>query len=220
MKDFSERRQVVLLIFISVSIIFLCRLFYIQVIDDSYKLSADNNVIRYVTQYPNRGTIYDRNGELLVSNQPAYDLMVIPNQLTELDTADFCELIDIDRSTFREKIKKAKKYSYRKPSTFQEQLSLITYAALQEKLYKFEGFFVNTRSVRSYPQKIAGNVLGYVSQVNARTVENDSNYVSGDYIGASGIEQAYEEELRGAKGVKVYMVDVFNRVKGSFGNGK
>ena len=108
MQDLSSRKEIVILIFITVGIIFLIRLFYIQVIDDSYKLSADNNVIRYVTQYPNRGTIYDRNGKLLVSNQPAYDLMVIPNQLTELDTADFCELINIDRNTFREKIKKAK----------------------------------------------------------------------------------------------------------------
>lgn len=220
MRDYSERRQVVLLIFILISVIFLCRLFYIQVIDDSYKLSADNNVIRYVTQYPNRGTIYDRKGNILVYNQPAYDLMVIPNQLEEMDTADFCKLIHINRSTFREKIKKARNYSYRKPSTFQEQLSSVTYAAFQEKLYKFDGFFVNTRSVRSYPQKIAGNVLGYVSQVSARKIENDPYYASGDYIGASGIEQAYEEQLRGEKGVQVFMVDVFNRVKGSFGNGK
>ena len=220
MKDFSGRRQVVMLIFISVAIIFLGRLFYIQIIDESYKLSADNNVIRYVTMYPGRGVIYDRNGEVLVYNQPAYDLMVIPNQLKELDTADFCQLIDIDRKTFREKIRKAKKYSYRKPSTFQEQLSTVTYAAFQEKMYKFDGFFVNARSVRSYPQKIGANVLGYVSEVNAKKIESDAYYSMGDYIGASGVEQAYEEELRGEKGVKVYMVDVFNRIKGSFGDGR
>jgi len=220
MKDYSGRSQVVILIFVSVAIIFLGRLFYIQIIDDSYKLSADNNVIRYVTQYPNRGIIYDRNGEILVYNQPAYDLMVIPNQLKELDTADFCRLIEIDREVFREKIDKAKQYSYRKPSVFQEQLSSATYAAFQEKLYKFEGFSVNVRSVRSYPQKIGGNVLGYVSEVNARKIEKEPYYAMGDYIGASGVEQAYERVLRGRKGVKVYMVDVFNRIKGSFGNAK
>lgn len=220
MNEYSDRRQVILLIFISISVIFLCRLFYIQVLDDSYKMSAENNVIRYVTQYPNRGTIYDRKGHILVYNQPAYDLMVIPNQLTEMDTTDFCELVDIDRQTFRDKISKAKKYSYRKPSTFQEQLSLVTYAAFQEKLYKFDGFFVQNRSVRSYPQKIAGNVLGYVSEVGSKKIERDAYYSAGDYIGASGVEQAYEEELRGEKGVQVFMVDVFNRVQGSFGEGK
>ena len=209
-----------MLIFISISIIFLGRLFYIQIIDESYKLSAENNVIRYVTQYPARGIIYDRNGEVLVINQPAYDLMVIPNQLEELDTADFCKMIEIDRVSFREKIKKAKKYSYHKPSVFQEQLSPLTYATFQEKLYKYEGFSVNARSLRSYPQKIGGNMLGYVSEVNSRTIEQDSYYKMGDYIGASGIEKAYEEDLRGGKGMKVYMVDVFNNVKGSFGDGK
>ena len=220
MKDFSGRRQVVMLIFISVAVIFLGRLFYIQMIDESYKLSADNNVIRYVTVYPGRGIIYDRNGEILVYNQPAYDLMVNPNQLKDLDTADFCELIDIDKEAFKKKISAAKRYSYRKPSTFQEQLSPVTYAAFQEKMYKFDGFFVNARSVRSYPDKMGANVLGYVSEVNAKKIESDSYYSMGDYIGASGVEQAYEAELRGVKGVKVFMVDVFNRIKGSFGEGR
>jgi len=209
-----------MLIFISIAIIFLGRLFYIQIIDESYKLSADNNVIRYVTQYPARGIIYDRNGKVLVINQPAYDLMVIPHQLEELDTADFCAMIEIDREAFREKIKKAKKYSFHKPSVFQEQLSPLTYATLQEKLYKYDGFSVNARSLRSYPQKMGGNMFGYVSEVNARTIERDRYYKMGDYIGASGIEKAYEEDLRGGKGVKVYMVDVFNNVKGSFSEGK
>jgi len=220
MKDFSGRRQVVMLIFISVAVIFLGRLFYIQTIDESYKLSADNNVIRYVTVYPGRGIIYDRNGEILVYNQPAYDLMVIPNQLKELDTADFCGLIGIDKEAFKEKIGAAKRYSYHKPSAFQEQLSTMTYAAFQEKMHKFDGFFVNARSVRSYPDKVGANVLGYVSEVNAKKIASDPYYSMGDYIGVSGVEQAYEAELRGEKGVKVFMVDVFNRIKGSFVEGR
>ncbi|HIN39140.1 MAG TPA: penicillin-binding protein 2 [Flavobacteriales bacterium] len=220
MKDLSGRRRVIILIFLTTGIIFLFRLFYIQIIDDSYKLSADNNVIRYVTQHPSRGLIYDRNDKILVYNQPAYDLMVIPRQVKEIDTMDFCNLIDITIDEFKEKIVKAKRYSYYKPSIFQEQLSVITYAALQEKMYKFHGFSVYNRTLRSYPKKIAANILGFVGEVNKSTIEKDSYYVIGDYVGASGIEQAYEKELRGTKGINVYMVDVFNRIKGSFSNGE
>ena len=120
MKDLSGRRRVIILIFLSIGIIFLFRLFYIQIIDDSYKLSADNNVLRYVTQHPSRGLIYDRNGKILVYNQPAYDLMVIPKQVKNIDTVDFCRLIDITIDEFKVKLKKAKQYSYYKPSVFQE----------------------------------------------------------------------------------------------------
>jgi len=220
MKDLSGRQQVIILIFLFIGIIFLFRLFYIQIIDDSYKLSADNNVLRYVTQHPSRGLIYDRNDKILVYNQPAYDLMIIPKQVKEMDTADFCLLINITIDEFKIKFKKAKGYSYYKPSVFQEQLSAITYAALQEKMYKFPGFSVYNRTLRSYPEKIAGNILGFVGEVGSRTIKNDSYYVMGDYIGASGIEKSYEKKLRGKKGVKVYLVDVFNRIKGSFSNGE
>ena len=164
MKDLSGRQQVIILIFLSIGIIFLFRLFYIQIIDDSYKLSADNNVLRYVTQYPSRGLIYDRNGNILVYNQPAYDLMVIPKQVREIDTVDFCQLIDITIDEFKTKLKKAKRYSYYKPSVFQEQLSAETYAAIQEKMYKFHGFSVYNRTLRSYPEKIAANILEFLIQ--------------------------------------------------------
>src|SRR3989304_5774487 len=116
MRDFSDRKSIIFSIFLTTGIIFLFRLFYIQVIDDSYKLSADNNVIRYITQYPARGVIYDRNGKLLVQNQPAYDLMVIPKQLKEIDTADFCRLIEITKEQLISKLLIARKYSLYKPS--------------------------------------------------------------------------------------------------------
>ncbi len=158
MKDLSGRQQVIILIFLSIGIIFLFRLFYIQIIDDSYKLSADNNVLRYVTQFPSRGLIYDRNDKILVYNQPAYDLMIIPKQVKEIDTIDFCQLINITKDEFKGKIARAKRYSYYKPSVFQEQLSVYTYAYLQEKMYKFQGFSVYNRTLRSYPEKIAANI--------------------------------------------------------------
>ncbi|HIA12187.1 MAG TPA: penicillin-binding protein 2 [Flavobacteriales bacterium] len=219
MQDLSSRKEIVILIFITVGIIFLIRLFYIQVIDDSYKLSAENNVLRYVTEYPSRGLIYDRKGKVMVYNQPAYDLMVIPKHVEPLDTIDLCNLIDITKEEFIEKLLKAKKYSYYKPSIFQEQLNSETYAALQEKMYKFDGFLVYNRSLRKYPYNAAASLLGYINEVSGNIIEKDSYYSSGDYIGASGIEKSYEKELRGRKGVKVFMVDVFNRVKSSFRDG-
>ncbi len=219
MQDLSSRKEIVILVFITVAIIFLIRLFYIQVIDDSYKLSAENNVMRYVTEYPARGLIYDRTGKVMVYNQPAYDLMVIPRHVKKLDTIDFCNLIDITKAEFIEKLIAAKKYSYYKPSIFQEQLNSETYAALQEKMYKFDGFLVYNRSLRKYPYNAAASLLGYINEVSGKIIEKDSYYSSGDYIGASGIEKSYEKQLRGKKGVKVFMVDVFNRVKSSFRDG-
>ncbi|MFH1320403.1 MAG: penicillin-binding protein 2 [Bacteroidota bacterium] len=220
MHDYSDRKYVILAIFLTIGIIFLIRLFYIQIIDDRYKLSADNNVIRYITQYPARGLIYDRNGKLLVYNQFAYDLMVIPRQVKEIDTIDFCHLLDITKAQFIDNFTKAKKYSRYKPSVFQKQLSAETYAVFQEKLYNFPGFFVQPRTLRKYPQNIAAHLLGYVSEVNNRVIEKDNYYKAGDYIGNSGIEKSYEKKLRGKKGVKVFVVDVFNRIKGSFSKGK
>lgn len=220
MQDLTSRKEVIIVIFVTICIIFLGRLFYIQIVDDSYKLSADNNVLRYVTQHPSRGLIFDRNGKVLVYNQAAYDLMVIPKQVGVIDTLEFCHLIDITIEDFIEKFSVAKKYSRYKPSVFQNQLSAETFARFQEKLFKFSGFFVYKRSLRKYPDKIASNLLGYVSEVSANDIQSDSYYSIGDNIGSSGIEKAYELDLRGRKGIKIFMVDVFNRVKGSFGDGK
>ncbi len=219
-RNLSERKYVVIAIFVIVAVIFIVRLLILQLFDDSYILSAENNVLRKVTIYPNRGRIYDRNGELLVYDEAAYDLLVIPRQVKELDTVEFCHILNIPDSVFKMKMKKAKKYSRYKPSIFLEQISKQEFGYLEEKLYKFPGFYVQTRSLRKYNRPIAAHTLGYIGEVNKKEMKADSYYHQGDYIGKSGIEKFFEKELRGKKGVRVVLVDVHNRQQGSYKNGK
>lgn len=220
MNNFSNRKYIIGGIFILVVIIFILRLFNLQIVDDTYKQSAENNSQRQVTQYPARGLIYDRNGKLLVYNQAAYDLMVIPRQLSAFDTMGFCNLLGIEKLDLIKGIENAKNYSSRKASIFLKQLSSERYAVLQEKLYKFPGFFVQTRTLRKYPLKSAAHALGYLSEVTNQEMKSDSYFRQGDYIGKSGVERTYEKDLRGEKGVKIFWVDVYNRIKGSYRNGK
>jgi len=220
MKDLYVNRKVVVTILIIFSaIILFVRLFQIQIIETSHRISAENNVLRYVTQYPARGLIYDRNGKLLVFNQAAYDLMVIPVQVSKIDTNEFCKSLGITREYFRERMKAAISYSKRAPSVFMKQISSETYAQFQEKLFMFPGFYVQTRTLRKYSKPVAAHVLGYVSEVDENIIRNNPYYKPGDYIGTTGIEEAYETELRGKKGVKIFMVDVYGRVKGSYEEG-
>ncbi len=223
MKQFADRKYIFIGLVVIVSFLYVVRLFYIQIIEDKYQLDAKNQAFRFPTDYPIRGYIYDRKGKLLVYNEAAYDLMVTPKQVTkELDTNDLCGLLGISKEMFLKKIEKARQApnSPRKPSIFEKQISAKTYAALQEKLYKFHGFFVQSRTLRKYPQNTAAHLLGYIGEVNKNITDKDPYYKDGDYIGISGIEKAYEKELRGIKGKKVIMVDVHNREKGSFENGK
>ena len=196
------------------------RLFYIQVVDDGYKLSANNNVIRPITDFPARGLIYDRKGKLLVYNEPVYDLMIIPKQAKNIDSLELCSLIGITTEEYSEKYKKAKAYSPVKASVFEKQLSVETYATFQEKLYKFPGFFVQLRTLRKYPDPMAAHLFGYIGEVDTSTTRKNPYYKEGDYIGKSGIEQSYESILRGRRGVRRILVDVFNREKGSFQDGR
>ncbi|MCD4746947.1 MAG: penicillin-binding protein 2, partial [Bacteroidales bacterium] len=219
-KNLANRKYFIITLFLSTGIIFLMRLFFLQVVDDSYLLSAENNVLRQVIQYPARGLIYDRNDILLVYDEAAYDLMVIPSQVKDIDTSELCDLIGIDIETYKKKFGKARKHSIYKPSVFQEQISKVNYGYLEEKLYKFNGFYVQSRSLREYPIPIAAHTLGYIGEVDKREIKADKYYKQGDYIGKSGIEKAYENELRGKKGIKIIMVDVFNREQGSYKNGK
>lgn len=214
------RQTVIYFIFIAVVLIYLVRLFYLQVIDDSYTISAQNNVLRLITDYPSRGLIYDRKGKLMVYNEPVYDLMIIPKQAKHLDTLELCSLIGITKAEYIEKYKKARAYSPVKASLFEKQLSVETYATLQEKLYKFPGFFVEARTLRKYPKPIAAHLFGYVGEVDTSITRKDPYYRDGDYIGKSGIEKSYEEYLRGRRGVRRVMVDVFNREKGSYQEGR
>ena len=217
--NLSNRKFIVGLIFLVVGVLFVTRLFSIQVLNDEYKLDSESNVMRSMTQYPARGLIYDRNGELLVYNEAAYDLMVIPKQVKEIDTAAFCALLEIEKDEFLQKFSKAKKYSRYKASTFLKEISSISYANIQEQLFLYPGFFVHTRTLRKYPRNSAAHILGYIGEVNQRTIEQKPYYKSGDYIGKSGLEYSYEELLRGTRGVKRVLVDVHNREKGSYKDG-
>jgi penicillin-binding protein 2 len=219
-KIYSNRRFTIIGLFLFVGLVFIIRLFYIQVIVDKYILSANNNVLRYVTQYPARGLIYDRNGKLLVYNEAAYDLMVTPRQVKDIDTAELCRLLEIDRKEFVDRLKRARNYSSYRPSIFEAQISRENYGYLEEKLFRFPGFFVQPRTLRKYTYACAAHSLGYIGEVNPDIIERSSYYRSGDYIGISGIEKSYEDVLRGKKGMKIRVVDVFNRDKGSFQEGK
>jgi penicillin-binding protein 2 len=221
MKDqYSDRKYIIGTMMVIPVLFFIVRLFVLQVIDPSYKMSADSNVLRHVTQYPSRGLIYDRNGEILVFNEPVYDLMVVPSQLAPFDTAEFCTILDIDKDYIDSEIKKARAYSRFRSSLFLKQISSLTYAVLQERLYKFPGFYVQPRTLRKYPRDIAAHVLGYVGEVDNNVVDANTGYVMGDYIGITGIEKTYEEELKGIKGVNMFLVDVHNRIMGTYQEGK
>jgi len=222
MKDpFINRKYVVMALIIISAMGLVIRLFIIQVVTDSYRLSADNNVLRYVTQYPARGLIYDRNGELIVYNQAAYDIMVVPAQTSKnIDTTGFCNLLGISRELFRKQMKTAMNYSKRAPSVFLKQISDQNYARFQEKMFLYPGFYVQPRTLRKYSRSVGAHVLGYVSEVDDNVIRKDAYYKPGDYIGKSGIEESYEKILRGKKGVKIFLVDVYSRIKGSYANGK
>ena len=220
MKDpFINRKYIVMALVITGFLALIIRLIVIQIVKDTYRLSADNNVLRYVTQYPARGLIYDRNGKLIVSNQAAYDIMVIPSQTSVIDTAEFCALLDITKDVFRKQMRAAINYSRRAPSVFLKQISDANYARFQEKMFLYPGFYVQPRTLRKYSRPVAAHILGYVSEVDEGLIKKNPYYKSGDYIGKSGIEEAYESELRGQKGVKIFMVDVFSRIKGSYADG-
>ncbi len=221
MKDaFINRKYTVMAIIIMASLVLLIRLFTIQVVKDTYRMSADNNVLRYVTQYPARGLIFDRNKRLMVYNQAAYDLMVVPAQVIKIDTTEFCALLGISNASFRERMGDALSYSRRAPSVFLKQISAESYARLQEKMFMFPGFYVQPRTLRKYSKPIGAHLLGYVSEVDEALINKEPYYKSGDYIGKLGIEEAYEKELRGQRGVKIYLVDVYSRIKGSYAEGR
>jgi penicillin-binding protein 2 len=222
MNPFAVRKFIIGGIIVLVISIYIIRLFYIQIIDETYKFSADNNSQRYVIQYPSRGLIFDRNNKLLVCNKAAYDLMLNRQELKPFDTAELANIIGIEKDQLKRiliRIKNNQEYVF-KPAPFLNQLSDSVYAILQEKLYKFPGFFVQPRTLRKYTTKLAAHLFGYVGEVDSSIIKRNAYYQMGDYIGMSGIEKAYEKELRGKKGVTIYLVDVHSRIKGSFQSGR
>lgn len=221
MKDrFANRRYFIMALVFLAAAVLLVRLFYIQIIDRTYRTSAENNVLRHIVQFPARGLVYDRNGELIVYNQAAYDLLVIPIQTSSFDTTRFNQILDITMDDFRSRMKAAVSYSRRAPSVFMKMISSETYGVLQEELYKFPGFYVQARTLRKYTRPVAAHLLGYVGEVDDKLIAKDKYYKAGDYIGISGIEKSYEEQLRGRKGVNIFLVDVHNNIKGSYADGR
>lgn len=214
------RKYLLFIIIILTSIIFVIRLVYLQVVEFNENSRPDEDVaVEVVYDYPERGYIYDRNGQLLVSNQPAYDVMVVPNDVKQLDTLELCGLLAISKEDFKERLQKAKKYSYRKPSVLVNQLSKDDYAVLQEKLRKFDGFYIQRRSLRHYLTRNAGNVLGYISEVNEWELKENSYYIAGELVGRQGVEKQYESFLRGEKGVRYFQKDRHNRQISSYKEG-
>ena len=201
------------------SLIFIIRIFYLQVIDDSLKLKSENNAIKKIFDFPERGYIYDRNGKLLVAIQPSYDIMVVPREIKNIDTLEFCKLLHISKADFIRKVKKARVYSPMLPSVFLAQLNKAEYAAFQEKERKFEGFYSQKRSLRDYQVKEGANIFGFITQVNDAILEKNEYYNSGDLIGKQGVEQEYEEILRGIKGVKYLLRDKHNKIIGPYKEG-
>ncbi|NOU47931.1 MAG: penicillin-binding protein 2 [Bacteroidales bacterium] len=217
---YATRQNIIIFIFMAVAVLFVGKLFYLQIINTSYKLSSQNNVLRYMTQFPARGKMFDRNGKVLVYNESAYDMMVTPKLVKQMDTLEFCRLLKIDRHNFLARFKKASAHSRHRASIFLEQVSKEDYAYIAEKLYHFPGFYFQARTLRKYPSPIAAHILGDVGEVNQKNIDDNHYYKSGDYIGKSGMERHYEEAVRGKKGLKIVMVDVYNRAKGSFENGR
>ncbi len=198
---------------------FIGRLSYLQIFSFSPNQVLEDSAIKAIYDYPERGYIYDRNGKLLVANQPAYDVMVIPREVKPLDTLEFCQLLKIDKQKFIEKLNKARVYSPRLPSVLVPQLSKEDYARLQEKMRKYEGFYIQKRSLRYYNTRSSASVLGYISEVNETDLKKNPYYVQGELTGRTGIEKKYEEILRGRKGVKYIQKDRFNRDLGPYKNG-
>lgn len=206
-------------------IIYVVRLFVLQVTDESYKTNADINAYQKRTIYPARGLIYDRNGELVVFNQPTYDVMVVPKEVENFDSMAFCEVLGLPIGTLRQlfadmrNTRKNPGYSAYTPQRLLAHLSNEDYGRLEEKLYLFPGFFIQKRTIRQYNHLTGANILGNIREVSASDLERDSYYRSGDYTGDLGVEKSYEKYLRGVKGEEILMKDALGKIQGKYKGG-
>ena len=227
-KDYNleKRKYVIAAAVVAVVAIYIVRLFVLQVGDNDYKQFADSNAFQRKVLYPSRGFIYDRNGELLVYNQPAYDVMMIPREMRNLDTLDFCQTLGIEMEQFDRYItdmkdrRKNPGYSTYTPQVFMTQLSARDYGRLQEKLYRYPGVYIQNRVLREYSRPIAANVLGNIREVSPSDIERDDYYRRGDYTGDLGVEKSFEEVLRGYKGEEILLRDAYGRIKGKYEDGR
>jgi penicillin-binding protein 2 len=228
MPNFSAntRKTVLIAIIWSVVMIYLAQLFHLQVLNSNYKTWADNNAFFPKTLYPSRGVMYDRNGKLLVYNQPAYDVMVIMRETREFDTLSFCRAVDIPIERFRKRLAEIKDrrnnpgYSSYTPQTFLTQLSNKQYGVLQEAIYKFPGFYIQNLAIREYGSPHAAHLLGYIAEADKQNIAADDYYRRGDLIGKTGIERSYEKHLRGQKGVEILLRDAHGSIKGKYEDGR
>lgn len=217
-----SRSLIIRSIIVLTALVFAIRLFSIQIIDEDYKIAAENNVVQKIVQYPYRGLVYDSNDSLVIYNSPVYDLMIVPKEVEIRDTARFCELLQISKEDLDTKLKKAQKFSSILASTFIEQISDELFAQLQDQLINYSGFFVLPRTIRSYNTKSLANVVGYVGEVSASFLNRDTTkyYRSGDYIGIGGVEKSYETELRGKRGITYKVVNVQGIIKDDYRDGE
>jgi len=229
MKDHNldNRSYVIAGVATLIVVIYIIRLFMLQITSDDYKKSADSNAFLKKIEYPSRGVITDRNGKLLVYNQPAYDIMVVMNEAKDhLDTMELCNALNISREEFDTRMATIKDhsknpgYSRFTQQLFMSQLSDKDFSVFQEKIYRFPGFYVQKRSIRQYQYPLAAHVLGDVAEVSPADIEKDDYYQPGDYIGKLGVERSYERQLRGVKGMQILLRDAHGRVQGRYQNGK
>lgn len=224
--DLDYRKYVIGGIAVVIVIVYTVRLFVLQIMSDDYRKSADSNAFLKKIEYPSRGVISDRNGELLVYNQPAYDIMVVMNEAKDrLDTLEFCQALGISKAYFIKRMNDIKDrnknpgYSRFTQQLFMAQLSNQDFSVFREKLFRFPGFYIQQRSIRQYQYPYAAHVLGDVAEVSESDIENDDYYQAGDFIGKLGIERYYEKQLRGEKGVQILLRDAHGRIKGKYQNG-
>ncbi|MCG9912297.1 MAG: penicillin-binding protein 2 [Flavobacteriales bacterium] len=226
MNETGNKKWIFVGVFLFLGTVFLLKLAMLQIFDEDYKKYANMNAIRRVVQFPPRGYILDRNGELMVYNEVSYDLMVIPREAEELDTTEFCMLADMSKEEFVKGMSnifdqvEKKRLSRSQPTPLIKQMAKENVATLEEKMYKYPGYFLQPRILRKYPKPVGAHILGYIGEADENLINSDSYYKPGDYVGKSGLEKSYEEVLRGVKGVKNLYVDNLNNPKGSYMDGQ
>lgn len=218
-----KKRSILITGILVITLLILIQLFNIQIVDDQYKINAANNAFRYDVRYPARGLILDREGRILVGNETAYDIMITPYEVKQFDTTDLCEIFGLDQNQIRETLKNYRKNKRKigyQTLPFVKQANSRQYAVFLEKAYKFPGFNAISRTIRTYPYNAGGNLLGYITEVDTSYMRKNPRYKRGDYVGRTGMEQAFEQILRGEKGYNIFLRDVHNKVKSSFDDGK
>ena len=222
--SFVSRKYIFGMVATVIIAIYIVRLFALQLMSDDYKKNADSNAFLKKVDFPSRGVITDRHGELLVYNQPSYDIMVVMNELSKnMDTLEFCSTLGITMEEYTDRIsaiKKVRGYSRFTQQVFMSQLSDHEFSIFREKMYRFPGFYVQKRSIRQYEHAFAAHVLGDVAEVSPSDIEADDYYQPGDYIGKQGVERSYERQLRGEKGVQILLRDAHGRIKGRYKGGE